>query len=146
MWNPCSLWKWLRRTRTIQPAALPPDQLKGAPPHARTKTYSAETGFVYQYVYRGYRPTPKILGTEHVFEANRAGAHPFRVTIHLLDTELAHCAEAIGRQVIAAERYALVKMTLLAAFDEFADLPTLSTPLVPDATSMQEHLRTLGRI
>jgi hypothetical protein len=121
-------------------------EFKGAPPHARVKTYSAETGYVYQYVYRGYRRMNNDRGDEHVFAANRDRRGDFEVTIHLLDSELAECIRAIGRELIGAERYALVKMTLFAALDEFRDTSEFGKPLVPDAAAMEESLRELGRI
>ena len=108
------MWNWLRRRRTKQQVSAMSTALKGAPLHARVKTHSAETGFVYQYVYRGYRRLSDDCGTEHVFEANRDRKQHFSVTIHLLDTEVEQCAGIIGRELIAAERYALVKMTLFA--------------------------------
>lgn len=121
-------------------------EFKGAPPHARVKTYSAETGYVYQYVYRGYRRMADGRGDEHVFAANRDRTGDFQVTIYLLDSELAECIGAIGRELIGAEHYALVKMTLFAALDEFRDTSDFQKPLIPDAAVMEEHLRALGRI
>lgn len=132
------MWKWSRTEK--QP------ELKGAPPHARVKTFSAETGYVYQYVYRGYRRAIDGLADEHSFTVNRDRKQDFAVTVHLLDSELAQCVRAIGRELIGAERYALVKMTLFAALDSVREITDFDTPLVPDAAAMEAHLRTLGRI
>jgi hypothetical protein len=140
------MWKWFRGRRAVKDSGPGGPELKGAPAHARTKTYSAESGFVYQYVYRGYRRMSDDLGMEHVFEASRDRQAHFPVTVHLLDAEVARCARAVGRELIGAERYALVKMSLFEALDEFADLPAFEKPLTPDAVKMEEFLRTLGRI
>lgn len=141
------MWNWLRRGgRQQQKPAPEEDKLKGAPAHARTKTFSAEAGFVYQYVYRGYRRMGDNRGTEYVFEANRDRKQTFEVKVQLLDAEVALCVDAIGRELINAERYALVKMTLFAALDRACELQEFQQALVPTAVEMDEHLRVLGRV
>jgi hypothetical protein len=140
------MWKWFLRRRAVEQVGPEVLELKGAPAHARTKTYSAETGFVYQYVYRGYRRMSDDGGMEHVFEASRDRQEHFPVTVHLLDAEVARCTQVVGRDLIGAERYALVKMSLFEALDEFADLSAFEKPLMPEAVKMEEFLRTLGRI
>ena len=134
-----SIWNWFRAGRA------PTSPLKGAPAHARTKTFSAETGYVYQYVFRGYRSLRDLAGTEFIFEASRDRTERFEVTVQLLDSALAGCAERIAREILSKERYALAKMTLFRAFDEL-EPGNLTGVLVPDANQMEAHLRTLGRI
>ena len=147
------MWEWLRGKGTKRSHGSPKaDQLTGAPVHARVKTYSAETGLVYQYVYRGHRRTEDDLGAEHVFDAQLSQAQrgspsrQFPISVCLLDAEIASCERAIGRELIAAERYAVVKMTLFAALDEFQDSSQWEAPLIPLASKMETHLRILGRI
>jgi hypothetical protein len=140
------MWNWFTRGRASPAKSSENQALKGAPVHARMKTYSADTGYVYQYVYRGYRPMTEGGGMEHVFEASRGGGQRFHVRIHLLDPEVEQCIRALGRELIGAERYALVKMSLFAALDEFTDLAQFETPLAPNAGELEGHLRTLGRI
>jgi hypothetical protein len=140
------MWKWLRRKQTVRNRPPADEALKGAPLRARLKTYSAETGFVYQYVYRGYRPMTEARGTEHVFEANRDRKQSFRVTVHLLDVEIGRCVRSVGRELIGAEQYALVKMSLFSAFNELTDIAQFSAPLVPGAAEMEGYLRALGRV
>ncbi len=145
------MWNWLRGKRTPPADAFKTSELTGAPAHARVKTYSAETGFVYQYVYRGQRRLADDSASEHVFsaklsQAQREGASQFPIRVVLEDAELEQCARAIGRELIAAERYAVVKMTLFAALDEFREASQWDAPLVPRAAEMEAHLRTLGRI
>jgi hypothetical protein len=140
------VWNWLRR-RTNPPEKPKDSDLKGTPPSPRTKTYSANTGYVYQYVYRGYRQISEpAFGTEYVFAATRDRRNTFPVTIRLLDSELATCAAKTGRELLNAEHYALAKMTLFNALDSIADLQQLQAPLVPEGTELEEHLRTLGRV
>jgi hypothetical protein len=140
------MWKWFTRGRASQDTPSENEPLKGAPPRARTKTYSADTGYVYQYVYRGYRPLSAVGGMEHVFEATRGRTQHFRVMIHLLDPEVAQCARAVGRDLIGGERYALVKMSLFSALDHFTELAQFEKPLTPSAEVMEDYLRVLGRI
>jgi hypothetical protein len=140
------MWKWFTRRRASQAKPSEDQALKGAPVHARMKTYSAETGYVYQYVYRGYRPMREGGGVEHVFEATRGRGQQFRIIVHLLDPEVAQCARAVGRDLIGGERYALVKMSLFTALDDFTELAQFEEPLTPSANQMERYLRVLGRI
>ena len=139
-----SILNWLRGHKKRSFKAAETD-LKGAPVHARTKTYSSETGYVYQYVYRGYRGLPGLSGTQFVFEATRDRAAKFTIAVSLLQSNLAECEQRIGRELASTERYALAKMTLFSAFDTITALGPHSRPLVPEAAQMEEQLRVLGR-
>ena len=59
--------------------------LTGAPPVRRLKTYSAQSGYVYQYYYEGYRRSPPSgeSGTEFVFtiSADRKSWRPSSVLV-----------------------------------------------------------------
>ena len=44
--------------------------LTGAPAVRRQKTYSAQSGYVYQYFYEGQRPSSPDPGTEFVFDVS----------------------------------------------------------------------------
>lgn len=140
------MWKWLknRTNAQSQPAQSP---LKGAPNVPRTKSYSAETGYVYQYVYRGYRKfSDQPAGTDYVFSVTRDRKTVWSVTIRVSDVALADCAAASGREIANAERYALAKMTLFAAFDRITTAEEWQAPIVPSGAEMTDHLRALGRI
>lgn len=121
--------------------------MKGAPGVPRTKTYSADTGYVYQYVYKGYRRfTEPAPGTDYVFAVSRDRSVVFPATIRLTVSALTSCAEISEREILLAEQYALAKMTLFAAFDRIAAMEEWQAPLTPTGGEMAEHLRTLGRI
>jgi hypothetical protein len=83
------------------------------------KTYSAQSGYVYQYCYDGQRPygSPPA-GIEFVFSvsADRANWRPARVRVG--DGAMAAWQERHGREITSTERYALAKMALFQAFDE----------------------------
>jgi len=94
--------------------------LTGAPPVRRLKTYSAQSGYVYQYCYEGQRPFQKSgeRGTEFVFSicANRKTWHGCRVL--LPDGAVTAWEASHKRELSATERYAVAKMALFQAFDE----------------------------
>lgn len=95
---------WLRRLgRKGQP---PP--LTGAPEVRRLKSYSAASGYVYQYFYEGHR------GTEYVFQVCGDRRTYLSVAVLLSDAAL----ESSLRELNATERYAVAKMALFQAFDE----------------------------
>ena len=94
--------------------------LTGAPAVRRLKTYSAQSGYVYQYCYEGQRSYQQSgdSGTEYVFSlsADRKLWHPCKV---LLSDSAVRSWEAVhAREVSLTERYAIAKMALFQAFDE----------------------------
>jgi|SRR5882724_102512 len=92
--------------------------LTGAPVVRRLKTYSAESGYVYQYSYQGQRP--HATGTEFVFtiSADRKSWHPLSV---IVTRDAMHAWEhSHDRRLSSTEVYAVAKMSLFAALDERA--------------------------
>jgi hypothetical protein len=100
-----------------------PVALTGAPPVRRMKTYSAQSGYVYQYYYEGYRPfhADGETGTEFVFSisADRKFWHP--ASVHVSDEAVAQWQSAHQRELSNNERYAIAKMALFQAFDDRAN-------------------------
>jgi hypothetical protein len=96
--------------------------LSGAPAVRRLKTYSAQTGYVYQYYYEGHRPfhSKGEVGTEYVFSlsADPKRWHPGSVLLSA--AAIADWERANGRELSSTERYAVAKMALFQAFDERA--------------------------
>ena len=99
-----------------------PVPLTGAPTVRRLKTYSAQSGYVYQYFYEGQRPWQegKELGTEFVFtvSADRKTTHELSVIVPV--SALVEWEQAHERVLTANERYAVSKMALFQAFDDRA--------------------------
>lgn len=94
--------------------------LTGTPTVRRLKTYSAQSGYVYQYYYEGHRDfrSSGESGVEFVFSisADRKNWHSTSVLV-------SHAAvrtweEAHGRELSSTERYAVAKIALFQAFDE----------------------------
>ena len=96
--------------------------LTGAPSVRRLKTYSAQSGYVYQYCYEGQRTFERSgeSGTEFVFSlsADRKLWHPCKVL--LSDSAVQSWESAHERELSPTERYAIAKMALFQAFDERA--------------------------
>ena len=99
-----------------------PAPLTGAPGVRRLKTYSAQSGYVYQYFYEGQRPLPhkNEPGTEFVFtvSADRKTSHPISVLVP--EEALQAWEQENTRPLSSTERYAISKMALFQAFDERA--------------------------
>jgi len=94
--------------------------LTGAPPIRRLKTYSAQSGYVYQYYYEGHRDfrAGGDSGVEFVFSIS-----PDRTNWHATSVKVSAAAmhaweERHGRELSSTERYAVAKMALFQAFDE----------------------------
>jgi len=94
-----------------------PLPLTGAPAVRRVKSFSAQSGYVYQYVFEGRRDAAGDPSTEFVFAtcADRKSWHPISV---LVEQPAVRAWEARHRALSSTEWYALAKMALFAAFDE----------------------------
>ena len=93
--------------------------LKGAPTIQRRKTYTSESGYVYEYYYQGQRPAQRAnaRGTEFVFQVSPDRRHWFQVCV-LLSGAAVESWECDRRPLSSTECYAIAKMSLFQAFDE----------------------------
>ncbi|MBE0660450.1 MAG: hypothetical protein IH602_22340 [Bryobacteraceae bacterium] len=94
----------------------PPEPLKGSPAVARVKHYSALSGYVYEYVYQGYLDTGSVRS--HRFRVSADRKVWFDLEVAIQDEGVRAWEQANDRQLNAAERYAVAKLALFAAFDE----------------------------
>src|SRR4029077_7729635 len=94
-----------------------PLPLTGAPAVRRMKSYSAQSGYVYQYFYEGQRPfrSGGESGIEYVFtvSAHRKTFHPVSVLVG--EAALAGWEQTRGHPLSSTERYAISKMALFQA-------------------------------
>ncbi|MGD0200414.1 MAG: hypothetical protein ABSD27_06650 [Bryobacteraceae bacterium] len=120
---------WFRRLRAIR---LTP--LQGAPKVRRLKTYSAESGYVYQYFYKGYHASHAAgePAAEHLFEVSTDRRSYSPVSVYLSRQAVESWQAKHARQLSATECYAAVKMGLFQALDERSG---------PDAMRQPVHLR-----
>lgn len=110
-----------RRWRSNTPAPL-----TGAPVVRRQKTYSAESGYVYQYYFQGKRETSQEpdSSVEFVFEVSADRKTSFPVSVFVPESALAPWKERHDMGLSSTERYAVAKLALFEAFDQ-RETPTL---------------------
>lgn len=120
-----------------------PSPLTGAPAVRRLKTFSSQSGYVYQYAYEGQRPLPKRAGTEFVFSISADRKKWQNVSVLVESVAVRAWEQAHERALSATEWYALAKMSLFAAFDERATPAEMHEPVrlrEEDVTGIMERL------
>ena len=100
----------------------------------RLKTYSAESGYVYEYVFVGQE------GADYRFDVS-ADRKAFRqVVIRIGRAALESAAQ---REMRAVEEYGVAKMSLFQAFDECSNPDSLAGLIEPSLESYAQILHTL---
>ncbi len=111
----------------------------------RIKSYSAATGYVYQYYFFEVQKTRRGLstGTEYVYmvSVDRQMVFPLRVFVRRGAVE--KWSQQAGREMSGTEEYAVAKMRLFQAFDEVEDLATARPDLVVDESNLEALLARL---
>ena len=112
----------------------------------RIKTYSAASGFVYQYQFQEVRPTvkPSLPGNEYVYNvsADRKTMFPLRVVVSR--EALEQWAARSGRSLTGTEQYAVAKMRLFQAFDEEDNLAQMRPVFQVDAGNLDALIESLN--
>jgi len=129
---------WFKRTPAPQP-----EPLRGAPEVRRLKTYQAETGYVYQYYFDGWRPAEG--GQEYIFAASPDRTRYWAVPVLLEEAGVRAWERDRGRELIAAERHAVAKLALFSAFDERPPAALTAAPIRVDGRLLADILTRLGR-
>lgn len=133
---------WLKRLFGENEQAAP---LRGAPEVLREKTYSSDTGYVYQYFYEGYREASRGSGKgiEFVFSvtADRKTRHP--VSVFISNESFTEWSRENSRELTHTEQYAIAKMGLFQAFDEQEELHVGGGDVQLTAGQVAEHCVTL---
>lgn len=120
-------------------------ELTGAPVRRRLKTYQAESGYVYQYVYLGKREEgsgARFLEA-YVFEASADRKTWFQTAILLRRSALSPWQAEQGRELAAPERYAVAKIALMRVMDELDAPGLLREPAEVTPAMAREILRQL---
>jgi hypothetical protein len=125
------MFGWLKRDKA---------PLTGGRAVRREKTYSAESGYVYRYVYSGQRPARG--GTEYVFEVSRLRRSFSPISVFLADAALEDWQAGHGRELSGPERYAVAKMALLQALDT---APSVQPEITVQPGDVASILALLGR-
>jgi hypothetical protein len=115
------------------------------------KTYTASSGYVYQYYFVGQREAPAIQqdsesATEFIFDVTRDRHATFAFSVLLGESALADWASHHGRTLSEPECYAAAKLRLLRGFDELgsADLRQVSRQLPITPGVLEELLDEIG--
>jgi hypothetical protein len=111
----------------------------------RVKSYSAATGYVYQYYFyevekrrRGF-----TQGTEYVYMVSVDRQHVFPLKIFVEHEALEKWSARTGQQLTGTEEYAVAKMRLFQAFDEIEGLTAKQPDLLVDGSNLDALLAQL---
>ena len=120
---------------------------KGTQPR-RLKTYTGQTGFVYQYYFvgkrRAFEDAPEAPATEYIFDVTPDRKMMFAVSVFLRDAAVEAWGRAHGRPLNDAEQYASAKLRLFQGFDEIEKMMDEGRRLAVDAEGIEELLGDLG--
>lgn len=109
------------------------------------KSYSASTGYVYQYYFFEVNHSRRgvAAGTEYVYMVSVDRKTTFPLAIFVRHDALAEWARANGRPLTGTEEYALAKVRLFQAFDDVEDLAAARPDLVVDSSNLESLLSAL---
>jgi hypothetical protein len=110
----------------------------------RLKTYTAETGLVYQYYFVGKRRALGEAAVEFIFDVSSDRNIRYSVSILVQDAAITAWNAAHRRALVDAEIYAAAKMELTRAFDEIEDLFDRGRRQVVDAPALDDLLSNIG--
>lgn len=111
----------------------------------RVKSYSAETGYVYQYYFYEVEKIRRgtVQGTEYVYMVSVDRQHVFPVRIFVLEDALKDWSARTGQKLTGTEEYAVAKMRLFQAFDEIEGLAAKTPELSVDSSNLETLLTQL---
>jgi hypothetical protein len=122
------------------------DPLSGAPPVRRMKTYSAQSGYVYQYFYEGHRSYRAAgdYGAEFVFSVSSDRKTWHETSVLVSDEGVQAWEQSHTRQLSSTERYAVAKIALFQAFDDRAEPALLRDPIRVRLADVDGIIEALG--
>lgn len=111
----------------------------------RIKTYSAATGYVYQYYFYEAEKRRRGLssGTEYVYMVSVDRQKVFPLKIFVRHDAIAKWAKRNGRAITGTEEYAVAKLRLFQALDELENLPSAPPDLSVDDSNLETLLKQL---
>ena len=118
--------------------------LSGTRSTGRPRTYSADSGYVYQYAFAGLRRVRRHGEgyIEYVFDVTGGRGQPSRVAILLAEARLPEWT-GTNREVTASERYGIAKVCLKRALDRFPDPGSMEAQVVPGQAEILEIAEAL---
>jgi len=111
----------------------------------RVKSYSAATGFVYQYYFYEVQKARRgfSAGTEFVYMVSVDRQRVFPLKIFVRKDALEKWSARTGRGLSGTEEYAVAKMRLFQAFDEVEGLAASPPDLQVDDSNLDGLLSQL---
>ena len=111
----------------------------------RVKSYSAATGYVYQYYFYEVekRQRGAASGVEYVYMVSLDRQKVFPVRIFVRRDALERWSAQTGHQLTGTEEYAIAKMCLFQAFDEIEGLAGQPGELVVDGSNIENLIAQL---
>ena len=111
----------------------------------RVKSYSAATGYVYQYYFYEVEKVGKgdSSATEYVYMVSVDRHHVFPLKIVVMLNALQWWTAQSGQELSGTEEYAVAKMRLFQAFDEIPELSATTPKLIVDQTNLEALLLQL---
>ena len=111
----------------------------------RIKSYSAESGFVYQYQFQDAHPARRGAesGNEYVYYVSADRKTMFPIRIFVGRGALENWTAKTGRALTGTEEYALAKMRLFEALDEVEDFAAKRPELTVDESNIGALLERL---
>ena len=117
-------------------------------PTSQLKTYTAQTGYVYQYYFVGKREAleddPEAHATEYIFDVTADRKTTFAVSVFLQPQAMTAWSASRGRDLSEPEQYAAAKLRLMQGFDEIADMLHDGRRLRLDAELLASLLESIG--
>lgn len=114
----------------------------------RVKTYTAQTGYAYEYYFVGKRSAPESEplspATEFIFDVSADRKTIFAVSVFLLERALKNFAAERSRTLSEPEQYAAAKLCLLQGFDEIPNMLADGRRLPLDADLLAQLLSSVG--
>jgi hypothetical protein len=111
----------------------------------RIKSYSAASGYVYQYQFQDAHPAQRGAadGNEFVYYVSADRKTMFPIRIFVRREALEKWTKQTGRALTGTEEYAVAKMRLFQALDEVADFATTRPELEVDEANLASLLERL---
>ena len=111
----------------------------------RIKSYSAATGYVYQYQFHDVHPAGggSASGNEYVYYVSSDRRTMFPIYIFVPRGSIDRWTKKTGRTLTGTEEYAVAKMRLFQAMDEIEDFAASRPKLTVDESNLAELLERL---
>jgi len=114
----------------------------------RMKTYTGQTGYVYQYYFVGQREAlpddPEAPATEYIFDVTADRKTMFAVSVFMKQSALDEWAATHGRRLTGPEQYGAAKLRLFQGFDEVEKMQADGRRLTIEGVAIEPLLEQLG--